>query len=102
MHTAILNAPAIKQTDKQKMHLLTTVHNIHNTEAKGQKQLNKHLPVKQGGRQQCFTGTLEAKTGGSIFQAHVSINKIKPRYKTGESPGAFTTPQKELQATQEC
>lgn len=95
MHTTIVNVPVIKQTNK-KMHLLTTVHNIHNTEAKGQKQLNKHLPVKHGGRQQ-YPGTLEAKTGGSIVQAHVSINKIKLRYKMGESPGAFTTLHKELQ-----
>lgn len=58
------------QTNKQKMHLLASVHNIHNTEAKGQKQLNKHLPVKHGGRQQ-YPGTLEAKTEGSIVQAHV-------------------------------
>lgn len=52
------------------MHLLASVYNIHNTEAKGQKQLNKHLPVKHGGRQQ-YPGTLEAKTEGSIVQAHV-------------------------------
>lgn len=84
------------------MNLLTSVHNIHNTEAKGQKQLNKHLPVKHGGRQQCLTGTLEAKTGGSIVQAHVSLNKIKPRYKMGESLGAFTTLQKELRTTKKC